>query len=187
MPELEDDLGLADGEAVLVGDAAAQNEGVVVQAEVIGINEQYFADLDRLFQEAFRRELYAVLSCGLLKDLTEVEEALARVELVGPQDKFAADVLWRMDGHAVGILTGLELGDASHPTRAYRPAFRQLFAVFCAVWCSCCWHSRSSVADIYSYEYSLFGDFNTQAAARVKFPGTFTVTRRGTASPPDSR
>ena len=48
VPELEDDLGLADGEAVLVGDSAAQNEGVVVQAEVIGINEQHFADLDRL-------------------------------------------------------------------------------------------------------------------------------------------
>ena len=120
MPELEDDLGLADGEAVLVGDAAAQNEGVVVEAEVIGIDEQHFADLDRLLDEAFGRVLYAVLFGGLLKDLAEVEEALARMELVGPQDELAADVLGRMDGHAVGILARLELGDAPHPTGGYR-------------------------------------------------------------------
>ncbi len=103
MPELEDDLGFSDGEAVLVGDSAAQNESVVVQAEVVGINEQHFADLDRLFYEAVRRVLYAVLFCGLLKDLAEVKEALARMELVGPQDELAADVFGRMDGHAVGI------------------------------------------------------------------------------------
>ena len=143
MPELEDDLGLADGEAVLVGDSAAQNEGIVVEAEVIRVNEQHFADLDRLFDEAFRRVLYAVLFCGLPKDLTEVEEALARVELVGPQDELAADVFGRMDGHAVGILARLELGDASHPTGGYRfavlwqlaslPSFVRLGAVAVAV------------------------------------------------------
>src|SRR5271157_4266975 len=117
---------------------------------------------------------------GLLKDLAEVEEALARVELVGPQDKFAADVLRRMDGHAVGILARLELGNASHPTRGYRLPLRQLLAVYCAACCSCCCvsHSRSSVTYIYSYEYSVFGDVNTQAAARVKSPDTFTVTTR---------
>src|SRR5271166_4566854 len=80
---------------------------------------------------------------GLFKDLAEVKEDLARVELVGPQDEFAADVLGRMDGHAVGILARLELGDASHPTWGYRLLVWQLFAVFCAAWCSCCggWHS----------------------------------------------
>ena len=77
VPELEDDLGLTDGEAILVGNAAAQNEGVVVQAEVVGINEEHFADLHRLFYKAFRCVLYAVLFGGLLKDLAEVEEALA--------------------------------------------------------------------------------------------------------------
>src|SRR5271169_294278 len=60
-----------------------------------------------------------MLSCGLPKDLAEVEETLARVELVGPQDELAADVLRRMDGHAVGILARLELGDAPHPTGGY--------------------------------------------------------------------
>ena len=82
--KLEDHLGFADGEAVFVGDAAAQDEGVVVEAEVFRVNEQHFADLDRLRSKAYSRELYAVLFCGLTHDLAEVEEALARMKLVGP-------------------------------------------------------------------------------------------------------
>src|ERR1700757_854440 len=65
MPELEDDLGLADGEAVFVGNPAAQDEGVVVEAEVIGINEQYFSDLDRLRYEPVSCILHAVCPRGL--------------------------------------------------------------------------------------------------------------------------
>ena len=43
--ELEDDLGSPDREAVLVGNAAAQDEGVVVEPEVLGVDEQHLADL----------------------------------------------------------------------------------------------------------------------------------------------
>ena len=98
MAELEDDFRFADGEAVLIGDAAAQNERVVVQAEVLGVGENDFTEIDRLGFEAGDTVLHAGLLSGLFKDLAEVEEALARAELVGPQDKFAAQVLDRLDG-----------------------------------------------------------------------------------------
>ena len=42
--ELEDDLWVADGEAVFVGDALAQDERVVVELEVGGVQEEHFPD-----------------------------------------------------------------------------------------------------------------------------------------------
>ena len=52
MTELEDDLRIADRKAVFVRNAAAQDECVVVQPEVLGIDEQHFTDLDRLGVES---------------------------------------------------------------------------------------------------------------------------------------
>src|SRR4029077_12257205 len=120
MPVLEDDLGLADWETVLVGDPAAQNEGVVVEAEVIRVNKEHFADFDWLLQEALCRVFHAMLFGWLAHDLAEVKEALSRMELVGPQNQLAADVFRRVDGHAIGVLAGLELGDAPDPAGGYR-------------------------------------------------------------------
>src|SRR5215469_17955079 len=80
MAELEDDLGLADGKAVLVGDAAPQNEGVVIKAKVVGVDEYDFAKFHWLGIETGDTVLYAMLSGGRLEHLGKVEEALARME-----------------------------------------------------------------------------------------------------------
>jgi hypothetical protein len=147
MPELEDDLGLADWETVLVRDPAAQNEGVVVEAEVIRVDKQHFADFYRLLQEAFGRVFHAVLFSRLAHGLAEVKQALSRMEFVGPQKELAADVFGRMDGHAIGVLARLELGDAAHPTggnwRAILWWRGRGFSVLTANCGYCCgWHVR---------------------------------------------
>ena len=49
--ELEHDLGIAQREAVLVGDASSQDEGVVVEPEVRGVEEEHLADLQRRVHE----------------------------------------------------------------------------------------------------------------------------------------
>src|SRR5215469_11575973 len=116
VPEFEDEFGLADRESVLVRNPAAQDESVVVKAEVLGIDEQHFADLDWLRDEVIGRELCPVLFGRLAHDLSKVKEALARIELVGPQNQFAAEVLDMMERHPVGIPARLELRNAPHPT-----------------------------------------------------------------------
>ena len=59
--ELEHDFRFADGEAVLVGDAAAKDEGIVVESEILGVGKNNFAELDRLGIEAGDAILHAVL------------------------------------------------------------------------------------------------------------------------------
>ena len=44
-----------------------------------------------------------MLSGWLAHNFAEIEEAFARMEFVGPQDEFAAEILDLMDRHAVGI------------------------------------------------------------------------------------
>src|SRR5262249_43668945 len=106
---------------------AAQNESVVIQAEILGVGEDDFAELDRLRIEAGDAVLHAVLLRGLLKHPSELEEALPRMELIGPKDELAADVFGRMDGHAVGIRSRLELRNAAHPAGSYRLSTRNRF------------------------------------------------------------
>src|SRR5215510_369761 len=52
--ELENDLGLAQREAVLVTDPPAQDEGVVVEPEVRGVQKDHLADLGPLLVEVMR-------------------------------------------------------------------------------------------------------------------------------------
>src|SRR5215469_12015141 len=120
MAKLEDDLRLADREAILVGDATPQNEGVIVEAEVIGVDEDDFAQLHRLRLKASDIVLHAVLFGRQLEHPAKIEESFARVKLVGPQDELAANVLGRVNRHAVSIATRFELGDAAHPTLGNR-------------------------------------------------------------------
>src|SRR5215469_11718949 len=120
MTKLENNFRLADGEAILVRDAAAQDEGVVVEAKIVSIDENHLSNLDGLHIKARNLELHSVLFGGRLEHLAKVEEALTRMELVRSQDELAADVFRCMDGHAVGIGPGLQLRYPSHPTRCYR-------------------------------------------------------------------
>ena len=54
VPVLEDDLGVPDWKAVLIRDAPPQNEGIVVQPEVVGVDEENLTDLERRGVKALR-------------------------------------------------------------------------------------------------------------------------------------
>lgn len=92
MAELEDNFLLADREAVLVGHPPPENEGVVVEPEVRGVDKQHLADLDRIVCVFISRKIDTVLLRGRLDQLGELEQALARRETVRPQDELAAEV-----------------------------------------------------------------------------------------------
>ena len=61
VPEFEDDLWLPRWETLGIRNASAQDECVFVQSEVLGIDEQNFADLERRVLETFRGKFYAAL------------------------------------------------------------------------------------------------------------------------------
>ena len=115
MAELEDDLGVPGRETVLVGDAAPQDEGVVVEPEVRRVHEEDFADLERRVDELVRREPDVVLGGRPLHDLREVEEALARHEVVGSQDELALEVLDLVERKAVRVLARLRAAAPAGP------------------------------------------------------------------------
>src|SRR3954471_23383104 len=108
MTELEHDLRVATRKPILVANAPAQDEAVVVEPEVGCIHEQDFPDLNWLILESSNGEGHTVLSRGGSENLLEIEEALARREVVGPEDELATEVLNLVDGQAVGILTRFE-------------------------------------------------------------------------------
>src|SRR5262245_1212172 len=115
MAVLEDDLGIAGREAVLVGNPPPQDEGVVVEPEVGGIEEEHFPNLQRLVGEPFGVEPDAVFLGGPSQDLAEVEQALSGREMVRPQDEFAFEILDFVEGKAVTVLARLQVGHAPRP------------------------------------------------------------------------
>src|SRR5262249_44136163 len=114
MPELEHDLRVPHGEAVLVGDTAPQDEGVVVEAEVRRVQEEDLANLQRRIDEVLAGELDLGCHRRPAHDLGEIEEALARGEMVRPQDELALEVLNLVEREAVGVLARLHGGEPSH-------------------------------------------------------------------------
>src|SRR6185295_7733312 len=115
MAELEDDLRVAGGKPVLVPNASAQDEGVVVEAEVGRVDEQDLPDLNRRVLVSADREGDVGSIGRLSQNLREVEQALARPEAVGFEHELAAQVLKLVKRQAVGIAARLELRNPSSP------------------------------------------------------------------------
>src|SRR5262245_60897187 len=111
MPELEHDLRVTDREAVLVGNAAEKVDGDGVVAEVRRVDEEDLANLELCIDEVPAGELDLRLRCGPAHDLGEIEEALARREVVRPEDELALDVLDLVEREAVGVLARPHLGE----------------------------------------------------------------------------
>ncbi len=91
--ELKDHFRIAHGEAINVGYAPPQNEGVVCIGGVRRVEENDFSDIgpqanlwvgDKPDSEFFRRALH---------ELAEVAETVDRGEAVGLQDDFGFEVL----------------------------------------------------------------------------------------------
>ena len=110
---LEDDLRIADRESVLVGDAPAHDEGVVVEVEATGIEEQHLAYLGPLLR--FRRVTVtdAGRLRGALHDAGIFLEDVGRGEAVGLQDQLALQVAELVAAAAVGVFTAVLLGKPS--------------------------------------------------------------------------
>ena len=88
MTELEDDLGLPGGKAILVLDAPPQDEAVVIEAEARCVEEEDLADLGP-WGCRFVRALHVVLLGGAGHELPVLAETLRRGEAVWPQEDLA--------------------------------------------------------------------------------------------------
>src|SRR5438093_3805215 len=109
MAELEDDLRVAHGKSVFVQDAPAQDEGVVVQAKVLGVEEHHLPDLGSLAVEMAGREIDVGLLRRVLHDLREVEESLLGGETVRLENDLALEIVHLVEGVTVAIVSRLEL------------------------------------------------------------------------------
>jgi hypothetical protein len=118
--ELEDNLGIPDRKSILVWDPPAQDEGVIIEAEVVRIDEQDLADPQRLLLKSLLGEFHAVRCCGLPHHFPEVKETRTRDEVVRPQHELAAQVLDLMQRKAVVVGTWLDLRNTPRPTGAHR-------------------------------------------------------------------
>jgi hypothetical protein len=96
-------------EPLRVRDASTQDERVVVEAEVRGIQEQHLADLQRLGGEAVDGKIDARLFGRAPHHLGEIKEALARREVVRPQDDLAFEVLALVERQAVSVSARLDI------------------------------------------------------------------------------
>ena len=101
--ELEDDFRIAYGEAIDVGDAPAQNECVVVEAEVGSVAKNDLPDLGPQAGFAVLDKANTQLLRGACHDLAKVAEGLHGCEVVRFQDELGFEVLDAVEGGPVGI------------------------------------------------------------------------------------
>jgi hypothetical protein len=132
---LEYDFGISDREAVLVRYPPSQDEGVVVEAGILRVYEQYLADLKRSAVEAFRRDFDAVFISRLLQHVTEREQGIAGGELVGLQNEFEAQIIDVLEWNAIGIRAGLQLWNTTGPGERDR---LRCMGQFCRFFRDCC-------------------------------------------------
>src|SRR5262249_48933823 len=92
MPKLEDDLRIADREAIHVTNAPSKDESVVVKAEVGSVQEDDFSYLRTLVCCGIGDESHTNGLGRALHDLAEVPEVLKRREALGLQDEFGFKV-----------------------------------------------------------------------------------------------
>src|SRR5688572_26471882 len=112
---LEDDFRVADRKTILIGNAATQDEGVVVETKIRGVQEQHFANLQRLLVPPLGVDDHAGFGGGLAQHIHKIEKALARGQAVGLQEKFAAEILELVDRQTVRINARLKLRHAADP------------------------------------------------------------------------
>ncbi len=105
MAELEDDFRVAGGEPVHVGNAAAQDEGVVVEAEILGVAEHDLPYLGAQFGARVLDEPDAELLGGALHDAAEIAEGADRGEALRLQDQLGFQILHPVERRAVGVDT----------------------------------------------------------------------------------
>src|SRR5258706_16149347 len=106
--ELEDDFRLARREAVFVGHTPSQDERMVVELEIGGVQEDHFADLG-LKHHTLIDEVDTEFLGGPRHELAILEEGFGGRETVGLQDKLALQILNLIEWTAVAGFLLLEI------------------------------------------------------------------------------
>ena len=107
---LEDDLGIADREAILEGDAPPADERVVVEVIVAGIEEKHLAYLGPLLRLGRRLKADPRRHGGALHEGGELLEHVNGRKAVGLQDQLALQVAQLVATSSVGIGAAILLG-----------------------------------------------------------------------------
>ena len=105
--ELEHDLWLARRKPIRIRNTSAQDEGIVVQPKISGIDEKDFTNFKGCVFEL--EKLHATLSGRRDEHVCEIEQALARREFIWSQHKLTSQIFDLVKGHTVGISAWLDL------------------------------------------------------------------------------
>src|ERR1700722_3983426 len=107
--ELEDDFRFARREAVFVEYPPSQDERMVIELEIGGVQEEHFTDL-RFKDHILIDEVDPEILCGPRHQLAIFEERFCGRKAVGFQDKLALEILNLIEWTAVAVFPLLEIG-----------------------------------------------------------------------------
>jgi hypothetical protein len=93
MAELEDEFRDADGKAVLIAETPAQDERVIIESKVCGVQEQDFPDLGEGILETLSGEVNVHLFRGAPHQLGKLSEAVDGREAVALEDYLGFEIL----------------------------------------------------------------------------------------------
>src|SRR5262249_10578835 len=112
MAKLEDDFWFACREARFVGDALAQDKGIVVEPEVGGIQEHDFPDCG-LEDYAFIRKSNAKFVRRLCHELSIVKKDFRGRKRVWLEDQLTLEILNLIEWMAVTVMSLFAVGNGS--------------------------------------------------------------------------
>jgi hypothetical protein len=112
MAELEDEFRDADGKPVLIVETPAQDERVVIESKVCGVQEQDFPDLGERILETLAGEVNVHLFRGALHQLGKVSEAVDGREAVALEDDLRFDIVNLVERMAVAVPSLLRIEPA---------------------------------------------------------------------------
>src|SRR6266851_6682188 len=108
MAELEDDFRFSRREAVFVGHTPSQDERMVVEPEIGGVQEEHFANLG-LKDHTLIDEIDTEFLCGPRHQLAILEAGVCGRKAIGLQDKFALEILNLVEWTVVAVFPLLEV------------------------------------------------------------------------------
>src|SRR6185369_1257393 len=120
VPELEDYFRLTHGKAVFVGNAPAQDEGIVVKFVVRSVEENDLPYLGSLAHHGISGKPYTEIIGRTAHKTAELMEARHRGEAVGLQNNLALKIFDVIKGMAVAVGPLLKFGNPFGPGRVFR-------------------------------------------------------------------
>jgi hypothetical protein len=103
MAELEDEFRGADGKAVFIVETPAQDERVVIESKVCGIQEQDFPDLGERILETLSGKVDVRIFRGAPHQLGKPPEAVDRRETIALEDDLGFEIVNLVERMAVAV------------------------------------------------------------------------------------